>query len=149
MKIHTADDVTPYRYVIQGTLLFDLPEYDPRPINEGYYTYTPTDDDVAYEYVINRYPDVIDAVGKNKRPKNLCGQHEITSYWDVSNTDKCAYSFALKVTGFGIEYSVSEVQNFFLDVFPEFESVFKNQTNCSTNVSCGHNERIFTFTLEI
>lgn len=125
MKIHLGDDSTPYSYIIQGTFIFELPNYEHTPVDEGQYTYTPTEYDVAFKYVKSRYPDVIDAVGKNKRPKDLCGQHELSSSWDVSNIDKCTYTFTLKITGFGIEYTESEIRNFFLDVFPDFKLLCK------------------------
>lgn len=149
MKIHTADDVTPYKYTMQCRLLFKLPEsraYD--QLRDYYYT-LPAEENDAYDYVKRVYPNLLDTVELNKRPKNLCGQHELHGWLTVKSDRNCEYMFWMKVTGFGIEYSIPEIQAFFLDLFPEFEPVISEKVEHSFRTSHSQNKRLFEYTIAI
>jgi len=126
VKIHLGDDTTTYKYRVSVTLMFDLPNYgtvkfsnEPeRPI---------TDEEAARWYIISKYGGLLLKASKNMRPEDLCGQSEITEYWDLSKTDKSTYTVALNITGFGIEYDKSDLIRFFLNLFPEFQRIFIEQ----------------------
>lgn len=126
MKIHLGDDTTAYKYRVSVTLMFDLPDCDTVNAGNGL-KYVMSEQEVAQEYVASKYSAVLRTAGKNKRPKDLCGQSEITEYWDVHRTDKSTYTVALDITGFGIEYNKSDLIRFFLNLFPEFQRIFIEQ----------------------
>lgn len=126
MKIHLGDDTTAYKYRVSVTLMFDLPDYgtvkfsnEPeRPV---------TDEEAARWYIMSKYGGLLLKANKNMRPRDLCGQHEITEYWDLSKTDKSTYTVGLDILGPGIEYDRIDLIRFFLSVFPEFQRVFIEQ----------------------
>ena len=106
--------------------MFDLPDYgtvkfsnEPeRPV---------TDEEAARWYIMSKYGGLLLKASKNMRPKDLCGQHEITEYWDLSKTDLSTYTVDLNITGLGIEYDRIDLIRFFLSVFPEFQRIFIEQ----------------------
>ena len=126
MKIHLGDDTTAYKYRVSVTLMFNQPDCDIVYTGNGY-THVQSELEAAQEYIAGKYKSVLDTAGKNKRPKNLCGQSEITEYWDLSKTDKSTYTVALDITGFGIEYNKTDLIQFFLNLFPAFQRVFIEQ----------------------
>lgn len=126
MKIHLGDDTTAYKYRVSVTLMFDLPDCD--TINDGNgLKYVMSDREAAQKYVSDKYSAVLRTAGMNKRPKNLCGQSEITECWNLSKTDMSTYTVGLNITGFGIEYDKSDLIRFFLSLFPEFQRIFIEQ----------------------
>ena len=126
MKIHLGDDTTTYKYRVSVTLMFDQPDCDIVNTGNGY-KHVMSEQEVAQDYIASKYSAVLDTAGKNKRPKDLCGQSEITEYWNLNNTDKSTYTVALDITGFGIEYDKSDLIRFFLNLFPEFQRIFIEQ----------------------
>lgn len=126
MKIHLGDDTSAYKYRISVTLMFDLPDCDIVYTENGH-KHIMSEREAAQDYITSKYNAVLHTAGMNKRPKNLCGQSEITEYWDLSKTDKSTYTVALDITGFGIEYDKSDLIRFFLNLFPEFQRIFIEQ----------------------
>lgn len=126
MKIHLGDDTTAYKYRVSVTLMFDLPDGDTINAGNGL-RYVLSDMEAAQDYISAKYSAVLHTAGMNKRPKNLCGQSEITEHWDLHKTDKSTYTVALNITGFGIEYDKSDLIRFFLSLFPEFQRIFIEQ----------------------
>lgn len=129
MKIHTADDVTPYNYMVHATLQLN--------ISEGTY-------ESPHEYVNRIYPGLIQRVHDNKRPRDLCGRHKLFEDWNIS-VGNYVYSFSMHITGFGIEYTITELRDFFLNVFPEFTPVFNKSIDAEFTTA----ERIIEFTLKV
>lgn len=127
MKIHLGDDMTAYKYKVSVTLMFDQPDCDIVNAGNGL-KYVLSEMEAAQEYIADKYSAVLHTAGINKRPKNLCGQSEITEYWDLNKTDKSTYTVALNITGFGIEYDKSDLIRFFLNLFPEFQRIFIEQS---------------------
>lgn len=126
MKIHLGDDTTAYKYRVSVTLMFDLPDYGTVKFNNEPERPV-TDQEAARWYIMSKYGGLLLKASKNMRPRDLCGQHEITEYWDLSKTDKSTYTVALNITGFGIEYDKSDLIRFFLSLFPEFQRIFIEQ----------------------
>ena len=126
MKIHLGDDTTAYKYRVSVTLMFDLPDCDIVYTGNGH-KHVQSELEAAQEYVADKYKSVLDTAGKNKRPKDLCGQSEITEHWDLNKSDKSTYTVALDITGFGIEYNKTDLIRFFLNLFPAFQRVFIEQ----------------------
>lgn len=126
MKIHLGDDTTTYKYRVSVTLMFDQPDCDIVYAGNGP-KHVQSELEAAQEYIAGKYKSVLDTAGKNKRPKDLCGQSEITEQWNLNKTDKSTYTVALDITGFGIEYNKSDLIRFFLNLFPTFQRVFIEQ----------------------
>ena len=126
MKIHLGDDTTAYKYRVSVILMFDQPDCDIVYTGNGH-KHVMSELEAAQEYISDKYSAVLHTAGMNKRPKNLCGQSEITEYWDLHKTDKSTYTVALNITGFGIEYDKTDLIRFFLNLFPEFQRVFIEQ----------------------
>lgn len=126
MKIHLGDDMTAYKYRVSVTLMFDQPDCDIVYTENGH-KHVMSELEAAQEYISDKYKSVLHTAGMNKRPKDLCGQSEITEYWDLSKTDKSTYTVTLDITGFGIEYNKSDLIRFFLNLFPAFQRVFIEQ----------------------
>lgn len=126
MKIHLGDDMTAYKYRVSVTLMFDLPDCDIVDVGNGY-KYAMSELEAAQDYISDKYNAVLHTAGMNKRPKDLCGQSEITEYWDLNKNDKSTYTVALNITGFGIEYNKSDLIRFFLNLFPAFQRIFIEQ----------------------
>lgn len=126
MKIHIGDDTTAYMYRVSVTLMFDLPDCDIVYTGNGH-KHVMSGLEAAQEYIAGKYSAVLQTAGRNKRPKDLCGQSEITEYWDLNKTDKSTYTVTLNITGFGIEYDKSDLIRFFLNLFPEFQRIFIEQ----------------------
>ena len=120
MKIHLGDDSTPYKYRIQVTLLFKLPDYGTVKERDGRERPV-TDEEAARWYIMSKYGGLLLKASKNMRPRDLCGQHEITEFWDISKTDLSTYTVGLSITGLGVEYDRTDIIRFFLSVFPEFQ----------------------------
>lgn len=118
--------MTAYKYRVSVTLMFDQPDCDIVYTGNGY-KHVQSELEAAQEYVAGRYKSVLDTAGKNKRPKDLCGQSEITEQWDLNKTDKSTYTVALNITGFGIEYNKTDLIRFFLNLFPAVQRVFIEQ----------------------
>ncbi len=126
MKIHLGDDTTAYRYRVSVTLMFNLPDYG--TVKFGNEPERPvTDEEAARWHIMSKYGGLLLKASKNMRPTDLCGQHEITEYWDLSKTDKSTYTVTLDITGFGIEYDRIDLIRLFLSVFPEFQRIFIEQ----------------------
>ena len=126
MKIHLGDDTTAYRYRVAVTLMFDQPDCDIVYTGNGH-KHVMSELEAAQEYVSDKYSAVLHTASMNKRPKDLCGQSEITEYWDINKTDKSTYTIALNITGFGIEYNKTDLIRFFSHLFPAFQRVFIEQ----------------------
>ena len=126
MKIHLGDDTTAYKYRVSVTLMFDLPDYGTVKFNNEPERPV-TDEEAARWYIMSKYGGLLLKASKNMRPKDLCGQHEITEYWDLSKTDLSTYTVGLNITGLGIEYDRIDLIRFFLSVFPEFQRIFIEQ----------------------
>lgn len=126
MKIHLGDDTTAYKYRVSVTLMFDLPDYGTVKFNNEPERQV-TDQEAARWYIMSKYGGLLLKVSKNMRPEDLCGQHEITEYWNLNKTDKSTYTVGLNITGPGIEYDRIDLIRFFLSVFPEFQHIFIEQ----------------------
>lgn len=126
MKIHLGDDTTAYKYRVSVTLVFDQPNCDTINAGNGH-KHVMSELEAAQEYISDNYKSVLHTAGMNKRPKDLCGQSEITEYWDLHKTDKSTYTVALDIIGLGIEYDRIDLIRFFLSVFPEFQRIFIEQ----------------------
>lgn len=123
MKIHLGDDSTPYKYRIQVTLMFALPDYGTVKDQDGRERPV-TSEEAARWYIMSKYGGLLLKAEKNKRPRDLCGQHEITEFWDISKNDLSTYTVGLNIIGLGIEYDRTDIIRFFLSVFPEFQRLF-------------------------
>lgn len=126
MKIHLGDDTTAYKYRVSVTLMFNQPDCDIVYTGNGH-KHVMSELEAAQDYIASKYSAVLHTAGMNKRPKHLCGQSEITEYWDLNKTDKSTYTVALDIMGFGIEYDKSDLIRFFLNLFPAFQRIFIEQ----------------------
>ena len=126
MKIHLGDDTTAYKYRVSVTLMFDLPDYGTVKFNNEPERPV-TDQEAARWYIMSKYGGLLLKASKNMRPRDLCGQSEITEYWNLSKTDKSTYTVGLDIIGPGVEYDRIDLIRFFLSVFPEFQRVFIEQ----------------------
>ena len=103
MKIHLGDDTTAYKYRVSVTLMFDLPDYGTVSFNNEPERQV-TDEEAARWYIMSKYGGLLLKASKNMRPIDLCGQHEITEYWNLNRTDLSTYTVGINITGLGIEY---------------------------------------------
>ena len=144
MKIHTADDTTQYNHIVCMTLL--LPQ--------KLHTFvTDSDNDLCIEtiesedYLNKCYPNLRLHIGLNKRPADLCGLCELSESWDKRLSDFTKYVVTMRITGFGIEYTPTEMIKFFTNVFPEFaEDIPRPLSDVTTH---GYREHVIAMTKEI
>ena len=144
MKIHTADDTTQYNHIIQMTLLLPqkLHTFVTDSNNDRYVETVESED-----YLNKCYPNLRQHIGLNKRPADLCGLCELSESWDKNLSDFTKYVVTMRITGFGIEYTPTEMIKFFTNVFPEFtDDIPKPLSDVTTH---GYREHTIAMTKEI
>ena len=99
------------------------------------------------DYLDKCYPKLRHKIGLNKRPTDLCGLCELSETWDKTLSDFTKYVVTMRITGFGIEYTPTEMIKFFTNVFPEFvNDLPKPLRDVTTH---GYREHVIAMTKEI
>ena len=99
------------------------------------------------DYLNKCYPNLRLHIGLNKRPADLCGLCELSESWDKNLSDFTKYVVSMRITGFGIEYTPTEMIKFFTNVFPEFtDDIPKQLSDVTTH---GYREHAIKLIKEI